>query len=170
MKTNTVKRQKKNRPVGLADLADVRAAVESGAIFDVSVLALTLWGESRGESLEGRIAVASVIRNRANEKSWYGKGIAGVCLKRWQFSCWLPQGGESNFKQLMAMANKSYGVRLKNLAYRECDWIAQGICAGDVRDQVKRSNHYYVDGASTPKWAVGQTPVLQLGTHLFFRL
>ena len=151
-------------------LKDVREAVDYGDLLEDDVLALTLWGESRGESLEGRIAVACVIRNRASAESWYGHGIAGVCLKRWQFSCWLPQGGESNCRQLMAMANKTPGARFRNIEYRECYWIAHGICASSVRDQVKRANHYYVDGTRKPKWAVGQTPVLQLGTHLFFRL
>ena len=151
-------------------LKDVREAVNYGELDEVNVLALTLWGESRGETLEGRIAVACVIRNRAHAKSWYGHGIAGVCLKRWQFSCWLPQGGESNCRQLMAMANKAHMTRLKTPGYRECYWIAHGIYNGAVRDQVKRANHYYVDGTRKPKWAVGQTPVLHLGTHLFFRL
>ena len=151
-------------------LKDVCEAALFDELSEVDVLALTLWGESRGETLGGRIAVACVIRNRANEKSWYGHGISGVCLKRWQFSCWLPQGGESNCRQLMAMANKTHISRMKTVAYRECFWIAQGICNRVVRDQVKRANHYYVDGTRKPKWAVGQTPVLELGTHLFFRL
>ena len=151
-------------------LKDVREAAHYGELYVEDVLALTLWGESRGESLEGRIAVACVIRNRANAKSWYGDGIVGVCLKRWQFSCWLPEGGATNCTQLMAMANKTHISRMKTPAYRECFWIAQGICGGVVRDQVKRANHYYVDGTRKPKWAVGQTPALQLGTHLFFKL
>ena len=154
----------------MKSLKDVREAFDFGELNEVDVLALTLWGESRGETVEGRIAVACVIRNRAHAKSWYGHRIAGVCLKRWQFSCWLPKGGESNFRQLMAMVDKTHLSRVKTLAYRECYWIAQGICGDVVGDQVKRANHYYVDGTRKPKWAVGQTPVLQLGTHLFFRL
>ena len=154
----------------MTNLKDVRAAVRDDELRDVDVLALTLWGESRGESLAGRIAVACVIRNRAAAASWYGDGISGVCLKRWQFSCWLPQGGEANCKRLMAMANKTHISRVKIPAYRECFWIAQGICSEAVRDTVNRSNHYYVDGTRKPKWAGGQTPVLKLGTHLFFRL
>ena len=154
----------------MKNLKDVREAWRNGELIDADVLALTLWGESRGESLEGRIAVACVIRNRVNEQSWYGDLISGVCLKRWQFSCWLPQGGKDNFRQLLAMANKTHISRVKIPAYRECFWIAQGICSEAVRDQVKRANHYYVNGTRKPKWAGGQTPVLQLGTHLFFRL
>ena len=149
---------------------DVRAAYASGDMVDEDVLALTLWGESRGESNKGRIAVACVIRNRAESKSWFGDGISGVCLKHWQFSCWIHQGGKANCAQLIAMANKSHTARLKTSGYRACYQIAQDICGDVVQDQVKKANHYYVDGSRKPRWAAGQTPVLQVGHHLFFRL
>lgn len=58
---------------------------------DRDVLARTLWGEVRGESLEGQIAVAWSIRNRVNAgkaKSWWGEGYTGVCQKPYQFGCW----------------------------------------------------------------------------------
>jgi spore germination cell wall hydrolase CwlJ-like protein len=49
---------------------------------DRDILARTLWGEARGETLAGQIAVAWTIRNRVNDgkdKSWWGEGYAGVC-------------------------------------------------------------------------------------------
>ena len=58
---------------------------------DLDILARTLWGEARGESLAGQIAVAWTIRNRVNDgnaKSWWGEGYVGVCQKPYQFSCW----------------------------------------------------------------------------------
>lgn len=58
---------------------------------DHDILARTLWGEARGESLAGHIAVAWTIRNRVNDgraKSWWGEGYTGVCQKPYQFSCW----------------------------------------------------------------------------------
>jgi len=58
---------------------------------DRDILARTLWGEARGESLAGQIAVAWTIRNRVNDgnaKSWWGEGYTGVCQKPYQFSCW----------------------------------------------------------------------------------
>ncbi len=58
---------------------------------DRDILARTLWGEARGESLAGQIAVAWTICNRVNDgkaKSWWGEGYAGVCQKPCQFSCW----------------------------------------------------------------------------------
>ena len=149
---------------------DVRAAAASGVMVDEDVLALTLWGESRGETNTGRIAVACVIRNRAKSKSWFGDGISGVCLKHWQFSCWLQQGGKDNCRQVMKMANSSHTARLKISGYRACYQIAKDICGGVVEDQVKRANHYYVHGTRKPQWAVGQKPVLQVGSHIFFKL
>lgn len=58
---------------------------------DRDILARTLWGEARGESPVGQIAVAWTIQNRVNDgkaKSWWGEGYAGVCQKPYQFSCW----------------------------------------------------------------------------------
>jgi len=52
---------------------------------DRNILARTLWGEARGESLAGQVAVACVIRNRVNDakdRSWWGEGYAGVCLEQ----------------------------------------------------------------------------------------
>lgn len=45
---------------------------------DRDILARTLWGEARGESLAGQIAVAWTIRNRVNEgkaASWWGRAM-----------------------------------------------------------------------------------------------
>ena len=55
------------------------------------ILAHTLWGEARGESLAGQITVAWTIRNRVfdgKSSSWWGEGYAGVCKAPYQFSCW----------------------------------------------------------------------------------
>ena len=68
----------------------------------VSLLALTLWGEARGEPVLGKRAVAWVVRNRMSiAEAWlerkgrqhplFGDGtVAGVVLRPYQFSCWLP--------------------------------------------------------------------------------
>lgn len=53
--------------------------------FEVMLLALTVWGEARGESYKGKLGVAFVICNRAK---FSGNKISGVVLKAWQFSFW----------------------------------------------------------------------------------
>jgi len=58
---------------------------------DLIIAAKTLWGEARGDSVEGRLAVAHVFMNR-----WRSTGgqwakddtLAKTCLRPWQFSAW----------------------------------------------------------------------------------
>ena len=38
---------------------------------DIKIMAKTMWGEARGESEEGKIGVAWVIRNRAENPCWW---------------------------------------------------------------------------------------------------
>lgn len=45
----------------------------------------TIIYESSGESLEGQVAVAKVIRNRAKDRRL---SFDEVCLQPYQFSCW----------------------------------------------------------------------------------
>ena len=65
---------------------------------DLSVMARTVYGEGRGDSHEGRLAIAHVILNRARAGGWWGSAISEVCLKRWQFSCW--NAGDPNRPRL----------------------------------------------------------------------
>ena len=57
--------------------------------YDFEIMAKTIYGEARGETREGQIAVACVIFNRFRSGKWFSaKTLAGVCLKPLQFSCW----------------------------------------------------------------------------------
>lgn len=51
----------------------------------ITITALTVAQEAGAESYEGKLAVAYVIRNRADKA---GCSFTDVCLKPWQFSCW----------------------------------------------------------------------------------
>ncbi|MGH3756111.1 MAG: cell wall hydrolase, partial [Pseudonocardiaceae bacterium] len=55
---------------------------------DWEVMGRTLYGEARGEPFDGLVAVAWVIRNRAESPRWWGRDVKGVCLHPLQFSCW----------------------------------------------------------------------------------
>lgn len=66
---------------------DLNAPQQQGDFYDLFLMALCVWREARGESMEGKRAVAWVIRNRADKPSWWGgPSIASVVLHPYQFS------------------------------------------------------------------------------------
>src|SRR3546814_14859458 len=54
----------------------------------VDLLARTIWGEARGEPVRGMEAVAAVVMNRVARPGWWGRTVASVCTKAYQFACW----------------------------------------------------------------------------------
>jgi len=54
----------------------------------IETVAMTLYGEARGQSLLDRLAVGAVIRERVLRPGWWGKDWQGVCTAPWQFTCW----------------------------------------------------------------------------------
>ncbi|MCP2072888.1 UNVERIFIED_ORG: hypothetical protein J2Y77_002324 [Pseudomonas lini] len=50
-------------------------------------LARPLWGETKGEGLAGQISVAYRVLD-GKDRSWWGEGYGGFCLKPYQFGCW----------------------------------------------------------------------------------
>jgi N-acetylmuramoyl-L-alanine amidase len=144
------------------------------ALTDPQILTLTLYGETRGESIHGQIAVGCVIRNRVETGRW-GSSYAKVCLHPWQFSCWRPQGGKENYEAVLGAAQSMLKGRLPDdVILRQCAWVAQGIIGHWIKDITDDSTHYYAPDAMTPrgtvpKWAVNLQPVVTHGRHLFFK-
>lgn len=132
---------------------------------DRDILARTLWGEARGESLAGQIAVAWTIRNRVNDgktKSWWGEGYTGVCQKPYQFSCWNKND-----------PNYAYLSGAKPIPFREfaqAQIAADQVMSGKVPDPTGGATHYYATTMQKPPiWEKGAKQTLQLGRHIFFK-
>jgi spore germination cell wall hydrolase CwlJ-like protein len=132
---------------------------------DRDILARTVWGEARGESLNGQIAVAWTIRNRVNDgnsRSWWGEGYAGVCQKPYQFSCW--NRSDPNFVYLSGV---------KQIPFREfaqARIAADQVLDGKVPDPTGGATHYYATTMSKPPtWTRGAKHTLKLGHHMFFK-
>lgn len=131
---------------------------------DFDTLARTVYGEARGESAEGRIAVAHVILNRvkvarAHGGYWWGDTIAGVCRKRWQFSCW--NQNDPNREKLLEVGADS-------VTFVGCLAAAHAALTGDVPDPTDGATHYHTQ-AVRPEWANGRSPVAVIGHHSFYR-
>ena len=121
-------------------------------------LAATLWGQARGESEEGKLAVASVVANRAARPGWWGRDIRSVCLAPAQFSCWWDAQGP-----------RVRSVDETDPELRACLRIARRVFTGNYRDPTGGADHYHRDDVQ-PAWARGRRPVRVIGRHVFYKL
>jgi N-acetylmuramoyl-L-alanine amidase len=144
------------------------------SLSDEQAVAATMFGEARGESLEGMVAVACVIRNRALNTRWWGTGYRGVCLQPAQFSCW-SEGGP-NTDAVFALAEQLIlgGQSGERSVVSEIRWLAAGIVGEQMRDITRNADHYLTAtkfrSPDSPHWAKGRVPVARIGAHVFFRL
>lgn len=155
-------------PLEIADLApfDVIARLS-----ERDIIALTLFGEARGEGPDGRIAVANVLRNRVKAGEFGGPSYRGVCLKAAQFSCW--NASDPNFDILadtgrLLLLDQAHGPVL-----RECQWIADGLLANRFVDNTHGATHYLTEhlyATTPPSWAAKGRVLARIGAHVFLRV
>ena len=131
---------------------------------DTALLAALIYGEARGETLVGKLAVACVVRNRVQYPRWWGDSWKSVISKKAQFSCMTP--GDRNYDDVVRALEGKFG---NEISYRECRWAAVGAVEGWYKDITKGANHYHAKYVS-PAWAKGRKPLLQIGPHLFYKL
>lgn len=125
--------------------------------YDLEILAKTIYGEARGETEEGQIAVACCILNRFNSRKWFSSDtIAGVCQKPWQFSCW--NRNDHNY------------TAINNLPFTNYSRYFRVIKKALEKDITNGATHYYAPSLTKcPEWAKGKTPCAEIGNHLFFK-
>lgn len=143
--------------------AEIKAALTAA-----QVVAMTIWAEARAAPVEGEIAVGCVIRNRLLRPKRFSDTWEKVCLAKWQFSCWIPQGGQANYEMLMERCDSAQ----QSLYWpRQQLWIAEGIISGAIEDRVAGADHYFASWMKKwPAWAKGLSPVAILGVHRFYRV
>jgi spore germination cell wall hydrolase CwlJ-like protein len=149
----------------LGGLFFARRKVMAATNNDRDIFARTLWGEARGETFAGQIAVAWAIRNRVNDgkaRSWWGEGYAGVCQAKYQFSCW--NKSDPNFAYLSGA--KSIPVS----EFARAQKAADVVMSGTVPDPTGGATHYYATSMKTPPaWAAKAKQTFELGGHVFFK-
>lgn len=157
---------------------------------DELLLALTLYGEARGETALGKRAVAWVVRNRRElAEAWlakrgrahplFGNGtIAGVVLRPWQFSCW--NKGDPNLHKLMDIV-QSDGASVHGGLWGVLKAVAKGVLEGEWDDPTFGATHYCTvalwgadkDGAwhGQAEIEAGRTKeTVQIGNHVFAKV
>ncbi len=127
---------------------------------DIDLLARTIWGEARGEPLEGKVAVAHVILNRARIGGWWGDTIERVVLRRWQFSVW--NRGDPNRPKMLV-------VDLSDSAFRDSMYAALGAVQERIPDNTEGATHYHATSITPPRWAPKLEATVTIGRHKFYR-
>jgi cell wall hydrolase len=130
---------------------------------DIETLARTLYGEARGESREGKIAVAWVVLNRARPGNPWPDSVAECCRQRWQFSCW-----NTNDPNLVKLTS----VSLDKPSFFNCWVVASEVIAGLHKDPTRGANHYLNPDAVTtmPSWYDPNKVTATIGRHQFLKL
>lgn len=136
---------------------------------DLDTLARTLWGEARGETEQGRIAVAWVIRNRAGRAAFAGHllgrdgAVDRVCKAAWQFSCW--NASDPNRAKLVELHPKDFPTERL---------IAERVLSGRALDPTAGADHYHTIAAPAwaaawpPDWAPAMAETARFGGHVFY--
>ena len=130
---------------------------------EADILARTIYGEARGESISGQEAIASVVLNRvafAKKKGryWWGNSIADVCRAPKQFSCW--NADDPNCKIIKKVDDSDIGFCI-------CKRIALRAVSGLLEDKTSGATHYHTRNLR-PKWSVGKIPCAEIGSHIFY--
>lgn len=135
---------------------------------DARYMTATVYGEARGEPLEGQVAVACVIRNRAVARNLTPREVV---LQPLQFSCWNPHDPN---RPLCDQVVKNWDTMFRELIrVRQCWWVSVGVLAGLLRDPTGGAVNYltkslYFSGAC-PDWAHKLEYVACIGNHIFLK-
>lgn len=144
---------------------------------DMHALALTMFGEARGDgrdgsSVEERVAVGCVLRNRLRTPKRFGDSFKAVALRRLQFSCW--NAGDPNRPLLLTQAYRlATGQPPMDDLLEETLYLADGIARGVMLDQTGGATHYLTAALyrspQCPGWAKTTSPLRTIGSQVFFR-
>lgn len=134
----------------LAALVDAHGAPED-VDGDMRCLAGAVYFESKGESLEGQLAVARVIINRARSGR-FADSLCGVVYQPGQFS--------------FVRGHDMPAIRTNGAAWREAVAIAQ-IAAKDSWDSPAEGALFFHARRVSPGW--GKARLALIDNHIFYR-
>jgi spore germination cell wall hydrolase CwlJ-like protein len=135
----------------LADRYGANASLDE----QTNCLATAVYFEARGETLEGQLAVARVVMNRAASGK-YPTDWCGVMKQPWQFSFVNPHTG----------AVPSADVH--STAWARAEGIAQ-LAAANIVPSVSTDVLWYHADYVAPSWGRRLSMVQKIGQHIFYR-
>ena len=150
-------------PPDAAPEAQPEPAHDEIDVVDAHWMALTMWGEGRGEGEEGMRAVGHVIRNRWAARR-HGTYVTDTVSAAWQFSAW--NEGDPNRALMLDIEALPPGSREHRL-WLAAKRLSADILAGRSADPTGGALFYHTT-AVAPAWSRGLSPTARIGEHLFF--
>lgn len=143
---------------------------------DRGLFFVTLWGEARGEPIEGQVAAAMVIQNRLKSGKWFGGDSYSEVLSRWaQFSAlWPTLSSAVGYSEVLDMAGVYYrGERVegpRDALVRQLLYVVDGVMGERIIDNTYGATHYYAPRVvGRPNWAVAPgRKTVTIGRHDFW--
>lgn len=122
------------------------------------IVALTIWREARGEPDEAQAAVAWTVLNRVARPGWWGKSIAEVCTKKWQYSS-LTDPHDPQLVKWPLDSDPSW----------QAAWMIAGeVLAGMFPCPVPGADSYFDPSIAPPAWTNGATFCGKIGRLSFY--
>lgn len=143
---------------GVIDLSEIRGVKVGKRSKQWRCLTEALYFEARGENLIGQVAVAEVILNRADSKS-YPNSVCAV----------VHQGeGKRNACQFSFVCDGKVEHIGNREAFKELGKVAWVMMQGKPRILTGKATHYH-NTSVLPRWAKRLVRTARIGDHIFYR-
>lgn len=128
----------------------------------LTLLAMCVWGEARGETMQAQLGVANVVKNRVRAMR-FGDGFRGVILKPWQFAAF--NVNDPNREKLLEPTRYE-----KPEAWEHCYNAAALVFGDDLDDNTEDAVFYHDDSLRQAPRAWGSVvETVQFGKLRFYR-
>lgn len=138
---------------------------------DDELMGLTIWAESRGEPLAGKVAVGTVILCRVVHRKWDGRNVREVCLWPYQFSCF--NRYDEQRPRIVEIAEEFDKSASGNKCLKDCNIVSQGLLKGVIRKdadiwKAKACQYLTTEAKKRVDWWKKMKFVKQICNHHFY--
>lgn len=134
------------------------------------MMALCLWREARGETIEAQEWVTWTIRNRCRKGWWNPSGtLIGAVVHPFQYSS-MTDPGDRQTCRFPGYAQKDGGW-IPDQAMMQCLWVIDQVTMlPETMDPTGGSDSYYDDSIDPPAWATPEKARGKIGRISFFKV
>lgn len=136
----------------------LREAPPPFSVTAATIISFTLYAEARGEPFDGKMAVASVIKTRANRAKI---SPAEVCQQNKQFTCW------NDRTEVPESYLTGKGIQPADLTARGECFVITWVLLAINNHKWDYLTHFYNPDKATPSWANELRGKRTIGRHVF---